>query len=279
MAPAEGDFDGNDFAYSLFSDLVPLLTLFGEQVTKQFLSLSMGWAGNILLAMGPLRILTIDVGVIRVGGVTGLKAIIGRVLGPEKRPTAEMELLSSTSLEVCELWTGREIVRLRGQPQMSLPIIITADARILPFDEGPSAWKYLRLKRRTPDGAGLATYYWNWDEIPNPGSTYGYPCYLVGTILHWAGVAFCGHVVESASMGNPFRCTPAMRKNVHYARPASLFVVQFTGLRGSRWSAAVVQLGVTLIMTGRMGHVPEAMATGTRNLRADMDSKPGGIHW
>jgi hypothetical protein len=37
-----GDFDGNDFANNLFSDLAPLLTLFGEQVTKQFLSMSMG---------------------------------------------------------------------------------------------------------------------------------------------------------------------------------------------------------------------------------------------
>ena len=78
MALTEGDFDGNDFANNLFSDLAPLLTLFGEQVTKQFLSMSMGWADNILLAMGPLGILTIVVSAIRVGGVPKLKAIIGR---------------------------------------------------------------------------------------------------------------------------------------------------------------------------------------------------------
>jgi hypothetical protein len=73
-----GDFDGNDFANNLFSDLAPLLTLFGEQVTKQFLSMSMGWADNILLAMGPLGILTIVVSAIRVGGVPSLKAVVGR---------------------------------------------------------------------------------------------------------------------------------------------------------------------------------------------------------
>jgi hypothetical protein len=73
-----GDFDGNDFANNLFSDLAPLLTLFGEQVTKQFLSMSMGWADNILLAMGPLGILTIVFSAIRVGGVPSLKAVVGR---------------------------------------------------------------------------------------------------------------------------------------------------------------------------------------------------------
>lgn len=78
MAPAESEFDGNDFANNLFSDLAPLLTLFGEQVTKQFLSMSIGWADNSLLAMGPLGILTIVVSAIRVGGVPKFKAIIGR---------------------------------------------------------------------------------------------------------------------------------------------------------------------------------------------------------
>lgn len=33
-----GEFDGSDFSNNLFSDLAPLLTLFGEQVTKQFFS-------------------------------------------------------------------------------------------------------------------------------------------------------------------------------------------------------------------------------------------------
>jgi len=57
-APSHG-FAGDEFSNNLFSDLAPLLTLFGEQVTKQFLSMSMGWADNILLAMGRLGILTV----------------------------------------------------------------------------------------------------------------------------------------------------------------------------------------------------------------------------
>lgn len=72
------DFGGDEFANNLFSDLAPLLTLFGEQVTKQFLSLSMGWADNFLLAMAPLGIITIVVSSVRVTKNRLLKAIVGR---------------------------------------------------------------------------------------------------------------------------------------------------------------------------------------------------------
>ncbi|KAG7048777.1 ankyrin repeat protein [Colletotrichum scovillei] len=36
--------DGDDFVNNLFSDLAPLLALFGERVTMQFMSQSLGWA-------------------------------------------------------------------------------------------------------------------------------------------------------------------------------------------------------------------------------------------
>jgi len=75
---AEASFGGDEFSNNLFSDLAPLLTLFGEQVRKQFLSMSMGWTDNILLGMGPLGIMTVIVSAIRVGGVRQLKALVGR---------------------------------------------------------------------------------------------------------------------------------------------------------------------------------------------------------
>jgi len=43
--------NGNDFSNNLFSDLAPVLALFGEQVAKQFMAGSMGWEDNILFAM------------------------------------------------------------------------------------------------------------------------------------------------------------------------------------------------------------------------------------
>ncbi|KAK3346333.1 hypothetical protein B0T25DRAFT_461123, partial [Lasiosphaeria hispida] len=103
---------GDDFSNNLFTDLAPLLVLFGERVTMQFMSQSMGWADNIILAMAPLGIITAIVGAIRVGGPSWLKAIIGRAR--ESRAIPESELMSSTSNEVCELWNGQEIVRVMG---------------------------------------------------------------------------------------------------------------------------------------------------------------------
>lgn len=114
LVSARDKDDGDDFSNNLFSDLAPILTLFGEQVAKQFMSQSMGWADNIIFAMAPLGIITAIVGAIRVGGPAWLRAIIGRAR--ENRAAAEVELMSSTSPDVCELWNGQNIVRMMGSP-------------------------------------------------------------------------------------------------------------------------------------------------------------------
>lgn len=101
-----------EFSNGLISDLAPLLALFGEQLTKQFMSQSMYWSDHIMFAMAPLGIIAACVGAIRVAGPTWMKAIIGRAR--ESRGLAEVELLSSTSHDVCELWNGRQIVRVLG---------------------------------------------------------------------------------------------------------------------------------------------------------------------
>ncbi|KAF2808792.1 uncharacterized protein BDZ99DRAFT_444593, partial [Mytilinidion resinicola] len=141
---------------NLFSDFAPLLTLFGEQVTHQFLSMSMGWADNILLAMGPLGIITTVVSAIRVGGVRGLKAIVGKFVttfqaifglahrAREIRFSAEAELLSSTSADVCELWSGQEVVRQYGTPDTKeMIIVLEKTPRVLGLVDAFSG-KYLR---------------------------------------------------------------------------------------------------------------------------------------
>ena len=43
--------NGDDFSNNLFSDLAPILALFGEEVAKQFMAGSLGWSDNILFAM------------------------------------------------------------------------------------------------------------------------------------------------------------------------------------------------------------------------------------
>ncbi|KAI5842136.1 hypothetical protein DFP73DRAFT_515460, partial [Morchella snyderi] len=105
--------DGWDnFANNLGSDLAPFLALFGEQVTTQYMSESLDWIDNILLALAPLGIITILVSAIRVSGAGPLKSLIGR--GRETRSVVETDLLSSTSSEVCELWSGGGVLRVVG---------------------------------------------------------------------------------------------------------------------------------------------------------------------
>jgi hypothetical protein len=66
--------------------------------------------------MAPLGIITAIVGAIRVGGPPWLKAVIGRAR--ENRAAPEVELMSSTSHEVCELWNGQAVVRMVGRPEV-----------------------------------------------------------------------------------------------------------------------------------------------------------------
>lgn len=110
---AEGGIS-EELSNNIIADLAPFLALFGEQVTKQFMSQSMGIADNIIFAVAPLGIITAIVGAIRVGGSRSLKAIIGRAR--ESRPAVEIELMSSTSTDVCELWDGTGVVRALGAP-------------------------------------------------------------------------------------------------------------------------------------------------------------------
>ncbi|KAF8241203.1 hypothetical protein K440DRAFT_22882 [Wilcoxina mikolae CBS 423.85] len=113
--PAAAD-TGDDYTNNLFSDIAPLLALFGEQFAKQFMSQSMSWLDHIIFAMAPLGILTAIVAAIRVGGPSWLRAVVGRAR--ENRAIVEMELMSSTSHEVCELWNGQGIVRTMGRPEV-----------------------------------------------------------------------------------------------------------------------------------------------------------------
>jgi hypothetical protein len=71
---------------------------------------------HIIFAMAPLGILTAIVAAIRVGGPPWLRAVVGRAR--ENRATVEMELMSSTSHEVCELWNGQGVVRAMGKPEV-----------------------------------------------------------------------------------------------------------------------------------------------------------------
>ena len=70
--------DTSNLAKGLFTDLSPLLALFGDEVTKQFLSMSLGFGDDLLLAIAPIGVITIIVSAIRVGGYPWMKTLIGR---------------------------------------------------------------------------------------------------------------------------------------------------------------------------------------------------------
>jgi len=105
-----------DFSDNLVTDLAPLLTLFGEQVTKQCLSESVGFLDSVIFALAPLGILTAVVSAIRLYGHASLKSFIGRA--QEAHGVAEAEMCSSTSEDVCELWSNGGICRVFGRPKM-----------------------------------------------------------------------------------------------------------------------------------------------------------------
>lgn len=99
---------------NLGSDLAPLLALFGEKVTMQYLGESLTWIDNFIFALAPLGIITAMVSAVRVAGGPRLRSLIGRA--KESRGTVEAELMSSTSSDVCELWNGQGVVRVPGCP-------------------------------------------------------------------------------------------------------------------------------------------------------------------
>ncbi|KAF4627101.1 hypothetical protein G7Y89_g11056 [Cudoniella acicularis] len=110
-APASA-INANTFANNAASDLGPLITLFGDNVTTQFLKSSFTVFDSILFAMAPIGIITAITSAIRVGSIKLLKTLIGR--SRESLESVEIELLSSTSQNVSEIWNGCDLVRESG---------------------------------------------------------------------------------------------------------------------------------------------------------------------
>lgn len=105
-----------DFSNNLATDLAPFLSLFGEQITKQYLSESVTTLDYFIFAMAPMGILTGLVSAIRVCGTPSLRALIGRA--QEGAGNAEAELCTSTSQDVCELYNSGGIARVFGRPKI-----------------------------------------------------------------------------------------------------------------------------------------------------------------
>lgn len=107
----------DDFANNLATDLGPLISLFGEAPTMQYLSETTTSEDIIIFSMAPIGILTAVVSAIRVCGSPSLRAFIGRA--QEGAGAAEVELCSSSSRNVGELFnSGGGIARVFGRPKL-----------------------------------------------------------------------------------------------------------------------------------------------------------------
>ncbi|KAM0424957.1 hypothetical protein ACHAPT_009758 [Fusarium lateritium] len=106
----------DDFSNNLATDLAPLVALFGEQPTKQYLSECLTIEDVIIFAAAPMGVITAVVSAIRVCGTPSLRAFVGRA--QEGAGVAEAELCSSTSRDVCELYSNGGIARVFGRPKV-----------------------------------------------------------------------------------------------------------------------------------------------------------------
>ncbi|KAL4921778.1 hypothetical protein BDW62DRAFT_96263 [Aspergillus aurantiobrunneus] len=124
VTSARADDGWADFSNNFATDLAPLLALFGERLTKQFLAESTSPLDNLLFALCPLGILTAVVSVIRVCGNPSLRAFVGRANeGPGE---AENELLSCVSEGTAELFNEGGISRVFGRPRI-LEVVVWED--------------------------------------------------------------------------------------------------------------------------------------------------------
>ncbi|KAL0634201.1 hypothetical protein Q9L58_006877 [Maublancomyces gigas] len=157
---------GDEVTNNLITDIAPLLALFGERVAQQFMSQSVGTADNIIFAVAPLGIVTAIVGAIRVGGSRSLRAIIGRAR--ERRAAVEIELMSSTSTDVCEVWDGSAVVRALGESPIIELIYVVPNASdgsessplLMKWEDDAGIYDFESAKR-LPRSHGLLKKVWS----------------------------------------------------------------------------------------------------------------------
>ncbi|KAK6502813.1 hypothetical protein TWF481_007858 [Arthrobotrys musiformis] len=214
-ASASGDDSASnwdDFANNFATDIAPILVLFGEQVTKQFLSESTSRLDHIIFAVAPLGVLTAVVSVIRVCGSSSLKAFIGRA--QEARGVSEAELCSSTSRDVCELWSNGGISRVFGRPKILEFIFSKSDDFYTEFPGGsgdkpgkivyPSCGIHIPKAFFCPgefydDGKPLQTG--SWEQTKNTSSSLSRGLQTVEQGRHGAEHAFAPHPNLSLNIG------------------------------------------------------------------------------
>jgi hypothetical protein len=169
---AAGASDLDDFSNNLATDLGPLLALFGEQMTKQYLSESTNFVDYVIFAMAPIGVITAIVSVIRVCGGASLRALIGRA--QEGNGVVEAELCTSTGRDVCELFNQSGITRVLGRPTILELVHYRAD---MEKGDRNMGLHIFRQHLVTPEGKS------DWTKIENgPGPLHAVWKRLLGIV-------------------------------------------------------------------------------------------------
>ncbi|KAF5564565.1 ankyrin repeat-containing protein [Fusarium phyllophilum] len=216
ISPVQAD-GWDDFSNNLATDLAPILSLFGEQITKQYLSESIQPIDYFIFALAPIGILTAVVSAIRVCGSPSLRAFIGRA--QEGGGAAEAELCSSTSRDVCELYNNGGIARVFGRPKILEIVhdptnqdfdggtagIYTFQSYILQ-ERGKEEWKTGDDKEKQQSAligvlafAAIVTYHLQWEKEGNRPASYACPLTIIGTVLLFCGIFLCAYLIGEST--------------------------------------------------------------------------------
>jgi hypothetical protein len=147
--------------------------------------------------MVPLGILTMITGAIRVQGSRIARSFIGRAR--ENRALAELELMSSTSREVCELFNGKSIVRVMGKPSITQVLVF-------PYEYNAEA-KKLSDGRATDASWGIHSL----ETATSTGPEVLMQCvrrYHSEPLTTAAGHAYILHRPSKSQQGHHFRASP-----------------------------------------------------------------------
>ncbi|KAJ3495286.1 hypothetical protein NLG97_g3499 [Lecanicillium saksenae] len=189
----------DDFSNNLATDLGPLLVLFGEPMTKQYLSECTSFIDYFIFAMAPIGVLTAMASVIRVCGHPSIRAFIGR--SQEGQATVEAELCTSTSRDVCELFNRDGITRVLGRPSILELVHFTRGGEQSQVDDKTADTHLLRQYLQDLGGSVGS----EWDKISGKSTDFAkYPPNLslnVGIVRRpdWVfrAVALLGFVLQT----------------------------------------------------------------------------------
>ncbi|KAL4818118.1 hypothetical protein BDW67DRAFT_174417 [Aspergillus spinulosporus] len=186
-----------DFADNFATDLAPLVALFGERLTKQFLAESTSRLDNLIFALCPLGILTAVVSIIRICGNPSLRAFVGRA--NEAPGEAENELLSCVSEGTAELFNDGGISREQGSYELgTLRDALEAKAWYADGDGVHDERELLQLPELDIPNLSLNK------GIDQRGPWWFYAAALFGTILQGGTLAYAALTVfwSSGIFGN-----------------------------------------------------------------------------